>query len=64
MIVANDAVASIGSDESALTLLLRDGTAEELPPMPKRESARVIVQRIADMLGPAQKYRQDGGEST
>jgi phosphopantothenoylcysteine decarboxylase/phosphopantothenate--cysteine ligase len=56
MIVANDAVASIGSDESALTLIRRDGTAEELPPMPKRESARVIVQRIAEMLGPSRKY--------
>jgi phosphopantothenoylcysteine decarboxylase / phosphopantothenate---cysteine ligase len=56
MIVVNDAVASIGSDASALTLLRRDGTAEELPPMPKRDSARLIVQRIAAMLGPSQKY--------
>jgi phosphopantothenoylcysteine decarboxylase/phosphopantothenate--cysteine ligase len=64
MIVANDAVASIGSDESALTLLRRDGTAEELPPMPKRESARVIVRRIAELLGPSQKYHPDNQEST
>ena len=64
MIVANDAVASIGSDESALTLIRRGGAVEELPPMPKRESASIIVARIADMLGPAQKYHADGGEST
>jgi phosphopantothenoylcysteine decarboxylase/phosphopantothenate--cysteine ligase len=64
MIVANDAVASIGSDESALTLIRRGGAVEELPPMPKRESAGIIVARIADMLGPAKKYHAEGGEST
>ena len=51
MIVANDAVASIGSDESALTLIKRDGTAEALPPMPKEESARIIVERLTALLG-------------
>jgi phosphopantothenoylcysteine decarboxylase/phosphopantothenate--cysteine ligase len=64
MIVANDAVASIGSDESALTLIRRGGAVEELPPMPKRESAGIIVARIADMLGPAKKYHAEDGEST
>ena len=47
MIVANDAVASIGSDNSALTLIKRDGSIEQLQAMPKQESARVIVERLA-----------------
>jgi phosphopantothenoylcysteine decarboxylase/phosphopantothenate--cysteine ligase len=50
MIVANDAVASIGSDQSALTLIKRDGSIEELPPMPKQESARLIVERLASLM--------------
>jgi phosphopantothenoylcysteine decarboxylase/phosphopantothenate--cysteine ligase len=50
MIIANDAVASIGSDDSALTLIMRDGSTEQLPPMPKQESARIIVERLAAML--------------
>ncbi len=50
MIVANEAVASIGSDSSALFLLGRDGAAEALPPMPKSESARVIVERLAELV--------------
>jgi len=50
LIVANDAVASIGSEESALTLIKRDGSMEELPPMPKQESARLIVERLATLL--------------
>ncbi|MEO8285441.1 MAG: bifunctional phosphopantothenoylcysteine decarboxylase/phosphopantothenate--cysteine ligase CoaBC [Chloroflexota bacterium] len=50
MIVANDAVASIGSDSSALTLIKRDGSVEQLPPMPKQESAKLIVKRLAALL--------------
>jgi len=50
MIIANDAVASIGSDASALTFITRDGEVEHLPPLPKRESARLIVERLARLL--------------
>jgi phosphopantothenoylcysteine decarboxylase/phosphopantothenate--cysteine ligase len=50
MIVANDAVASIGAERSALTLIRKDGTIEQLPPLPKEESARLIVDRLASML--------------
>lgn len=50
MIVANEAVASIGSDTSALTFLMKDGTVETLPSLPKEESARLIVERVARLL--------------
>jgi phosphopantothenoylcysteine decarboxylase/phosphopantothenate--cysteine ligase len=50
MIVANDAVSSIGSDASALTFITRDGEVEHLPPMPKQESARRIIERILKLL--------------
>jgi len=50
MIVANEAVASIGADSSVLLLVNRDGNVEDLPPMPKSESARVIVERLANLL--------------
>jgi phosphopantothenoylcysteine decarboxylase/phosphopantothenate--cysteine ligase len=50
MIVANDAVSSIGQDTSKLTLLYRDGGAEELPPLPKEGSAAIIVERLASLI--------------
>ena len=50
LIVANDAVSSIGRESSALTLIGRDGFIEELPPMPKGESARILVERLAKLL--------------
>jgi len=50
MIVANDAVTSIGADSSALFFIHRDGGVEALPPMPKRESARAIVERLVDLI--------------
>jgi phosphopantothenoylcysteine decarboxylase/phosphopantothenate--cysteine ligase len=50
MIIANDAVSSIGSEESALTLIMRDGSIEQLASMPKQKSARVIVERLAALL--------------
>jgi phosphopantothenoylcysteine decarboxylase / phosphopantothenate---cysteine ligase len=50
LIVANDAVASIGAEASALVLIGRDGTIERLPPMPKAESARILVERAAALL--------------
>ncbi len=50
MIVANDAVATIGSGESQATLLYRDGEPEPLPVMPKGDLARVIVERAGRLL--------------
>ncbi len=49
MIVANDAVATIGSGESQATLLYREGEPEPLPAMSKTELARVLVDRIANL---------------
>lgn len=46
MIVANDAVATIGSGESQATLLYREGEPEALPAMPKAALARVIIDRV------------------
>jgi phosphopantothenoylcysteine decarboxylase/phosphopantothenate--cysteine ligase len=50
MIVANDAVATIGSGESQATLLFRDGASETLPAMAKTDLARVIVDRVVRLL--------------
>ena len=50
MIIANDAVSSIGSDDSSLTFITRGGEIERLPPMPKQESARRIIERVGRML--------------
>ena len=50
MIVANDAVATIGSRESQATLLFRDGASEALPGMAKDDLARVIVERVIRLL--------------
>lgn len=51
MIVANDAVATIGAGESQATLLFRDVPAEPLPPLAKTDLARVIVARVSRLLG-------------
>jgi phosphopantothenoylcysteine decarboxylase/phosphopantothenate--cysteine ligase len=50
MIVANDAVATIGRDDSEATLLFPDGRCESLPLMTKASLAAVIVARIAPLL--------------
>lgn len=50
MIVANDAVASIGKDASVLTFIGRNGNIETLPPLPKEESAQRIIERLAELL--------------
>ncbi len=50
MIVANDAVATIGSDDSTATLLFRDGRSEQLPVLLKEELAGVILDRAATLL--------------
>ncbi|HYO50413.1 MAG TPA: bifunctional phosphopantothenoylcysteine decarboxylase/phosphopantothenate--cysteine ligase CoaBC [Chloroflexia bacterium] len=48
--IANDAVASIGTDASALTFISKDGNVEQLLPLPKTESARLIVERVAQLV--------------
>lgn len=50
MIVANDAVATIGSNDSTATLLRRGAPPEALPAMPKTELAARIVTEIACLL--------------
>jgi phosphopantothenoylcysteine decarboxylase/phosphopantothenate--cysteine ligase len=50
MIVANDAVATIGSDESTASLLFRDGGQEPLAALPKEEVAGIILDRAAQVL--------------
>lgn len=50
LIIANDAVASIGQDSSVLLFVNRDGTTEQLPPLPKEDSARLIVEKVARLV--------------
>ncbi len=50
LIVANDASASIGSEASALTLIGKDAGVEQLPLMPKEQSASIIIERVARLL--------------
>lgn len=50
LIIANDAVASIGSDASALIFVNKDGSIEHLPQMPKEASARLIVEKVARLV--------------
>lgn len=50
MIVANDAVASIGADSSAITLITPDGGIEHMPPAPKGDNARIIVRKLVELL--------------
>lgn len=50
MIVANDAVSSIGTAGSALMFFMKDGSVEQLPPLPKEESARIIIERVTGLL--------------
>ena len=51
MIVANDAVATIGSDHSQATLLFADGKAIALPLLQKSELAQVIVLQLSGLKG-------------
>lgn len=51
MIIANDAVATIGSSTSTATILTRgQNSPESLPELSKSELASVIVDRISDIL--------------
>jgi phosphopantothenoylcysteine decarboxylase/phosphopantothenate--cysteine ligase len=53
MIVANDAVATIGARDSTATFLYADGRAEEQPPQTKEALAEEILDRLAALLGAA-----------
>ncbi|MEA2573707.1 MAG: phosphopantothenoylcysteine decarboxylase / phosphopantothenate---cysteine ligase [Chloroflexia bacterium] len=50
LIVANDAVASIGTESSSLTFVHKDGSTQQLPDMPKEESARAIVEEVIRLI--------------
>ena len=54
MIVVNDATeagAGFGVDTNRVTLLMRDGSNEELPLMPKTEVAEAILDRVEKLIG-------------
>jgi phosphopantothenoylcysteine decarboxylase/phosphopantothenate--cysteine ligase len=51
MIVANDAVATIGARDSAATFLYADGRLEEQPEMAKEALAERIIDRVVALLG-------------
>jgi phosphopantothenoylcysteine decarboxylase/phosphopantothenate--cysteine ligase len=53
LIVANDAVSSIGADDSAVTLIGADGSVTPLPPQPKAVTAQAILDRLVALLSPA-----------
>jgi phosphopantothenoylcysteine decarboxylase/phosphopantothenate--cysteine ligase len=53
MIVANDAVATIGARDSAATFLYADGRAEEQPQQTKEALAERILDQLAALLGAA-----------
>lgn len=50
MIIANDAVKTIGSDRSTAVILRPYGEQEELPMMSKTDLANTLMTRIADLL--------------
>ena len=51
MIVANDAVATIGARDSTAVILRAGEEPEPLPPMPKSDLAEAILDRLAPLLG-------------
>ena len=59
LIVANDAVATIGSASSVATLIGRDSVPEALPPMAKDALAELIAARIERLLA-HRKERREG----
>jgi phosphopantothenoylcysteine decarboxylase/phosphopantothenate--cysteine ligase len=50
MIVANEAVSSIGKADNQITMLEKDGRATELPRMPKEEVAMAIIDKVVELL--------------
>jgi phosphopantothenoylcysteine decarboxylase/phosphopantothenate--cysteine ligase len=51
MIVANDAVATIGAESSEATLLFPDGSSMEVPRGSKREVADAVLAAVVTLLG-------------
>jgi phosphopantothenoylcysteine decarboxylase/phosphopantothenate--cysteine ligase len=56
MNVANDAASSIGTESSVLTLVTKKGI-EELQTLPKEESARILVQRLVNLIEERQQVQ-------
>ncbi|HET6262680.1 MAG TPA: bifunctional phosphopantothenoylcysteine decarboxylase/phosphopantothenate--cysteine ligase CoaBC, partial [Chloroflexia bacterium] len=50
LIIANDAVASIGTESSSITFVRKDGNTQQLPHLPKEASARAIIEEIAHLI--------------
>ncbi|HET6314609.1 MAG TPA: bifunctional phosphopantothenoylcysteine decarboxylase/phosphopantothenate--cysteine ligase CoaBC [Chloroflexia bacterium] len=50
LIIANDAVASIGTESSSITFVRKDGNAQQLPQLPKEASARAIIEEISRLI--------------
>ena len=50
LIVANEAVASIGANESAVTFIERSGLITQLPRQPKEVSAERIMDKVVQLL--------------
>jgi phosphopantothenoylcysteine decarboxylase/phosphopantothenate--cysteine ligase len=50
LIAANDAVSSIGADDSAVTLIAADGAVTPLPPQSKAATAAAILDRLTALL--------------
>ena len=50
MIVANEAITTIGADDVAATIIVADGTIAPLPRMSKTSLANEIVRRVSTML--------------
>lgn len=50
LIVANDARQAMGADTNQVTLIGADGSAQELPVLPKETVAEQILDRVTDLL--------------
>jgi len=59
--VAGDAAAGFGSETNRIAILGRDGEAEELPLLSKREAARAVFDRVARLLDQTNGPRTEGG---
>ncbi len=61
MIVANDAVATIGARDSTATFLYADGRVEEQPEMAKEALAERIIDRVIALLETCATMKVSGG---
>jgi phosphopantothenoylcysteine decarboxylase/phosphopantothenate--cysteine ligase len=59
--VAGDAAAGFGAETNRIAILGRDGEAEELPLLSKREAARAVFDRVARLLDQTDGPRTEGG---